>query len=91
MPDTTTPMWKQRTPVADGTLRWGRGLIVLVLLLTSSALGQPAVTDLLGQLQLSSYAARMWPHPFKGHTTTGREVALADLRGRVVLVTFWAS
>jgi peroxiredoxin len=62
-----------------------------VILLTSSAMGQPAVADLLGTLNLSTYPPGMWPPPFRGHTAAGQVVALADLQGQVVLVTFWAT
>ena len=66
-------------------------LVLLMILLAASAMGQPVVRELLGKLTLSDYPVGMWPPPFKGRTTTGQEVSLADLQGRVVLVNFWAS
>ena len=88
---TTTTMRQRHPPVACGKPRLVWGLVALLTLVASSVMGQPAVTDLLGPLHLSSYASRMWPPPFKGHTATGQDVSLADLHGRVVLVNFWAS
>jgi peroxiredoxin len=54
-------------------------------------MGQPTLTDLLQALNLAAYPAGLWPPPFAGQTITGQAVSLADLQGRVVLVTFWAS
>jgi peroxiredoxin len=54
-------------------------------------MGQPTLAELLRALNLSPYAPGLWPPPFTGQTTTGQTVSLADLQGRVVLVTFWAS
>jgi len=70
-------------------LAWG--LIALVILMTLPAISQPAAADLLRTLNLTDYPPGMWPPPFTGHTVTGREISLADLQGRVVLVNFWAS
>lgn len=84
-------MKKRRPPSVCEALRLVWGLVALVLPLTSPAMGQPAVADLLGPLQLSSYTSRVWPPPFKGYTTHGHNVSLTDLHGRVVLATFWAS
>ena len=77
--------------------RYGRkyltawGVVALAIVAASPAMGQPALADLLGKLKLSAYRSGMWPPPFTGHTVTGRQMSLADLQGRVVLVNFWAS
>jgi len=70
-------------------LAWG--IVVFVIVGASPAMGQSALADLLGTLNLSAYAPGMWPPPFTGQTITGREMSLADLEGRVILVNFWAS
>ncbi len=66
-------------------------LVILSVMLAPAAMGQPAVADLLGTLNLSDYQADTWPPPFKANTATGEAVSLAELRGKVVLVNFWAS
>jgi peroxiredoxin len=66
-------------------------VIALLLMLTPPVMGQSVVTDLLSSLELSDYPADMWPPPFEGQTLTGEMVSLGDLKGRVVLVNFWAS
>jgi peroxiredoxin len=78
-----------QTAIRRRCLWWG--LAVLMILLAASAMGQPVVRALLQKLTLSDYPTGMWPPPFTGRTTTGQEVSLADLQGRVVLVNFWAS
>jgi peroxiredoxin len=70
-------------------LAWGFGALVIVM--ATPAMGQPAAADLLGTLNLSGYPPGMWPPSFTGHTVKGREMSLADLQGRVILVNFWAS
>jgi thiol-disulfide isomerase/thioredoxin len=67
-----------------GALAWG--LVALGLMLTSPAIGQSPLTELLQVLNLSTYPPGLWPLPF-----TGQTVALADSQGQVVLVNFWAS
>jgi len=67
------------------------GLVALMSLLGPLAVGQSAVTDLLGALNLSNYPSGMLPPAFSGSAPAGQTVALADLRGRVVLLTFWAT
>lgn len=67
------------------------GLLALLLLFVPPAMGQYAVTNLLITLELSDYPSGMWPPPFKGQTIAGEAVSLANLKGRVVLVNFWAS
>jgi len=47
-------------------------------------------TRLLKTLRLSDYPSAMGPPNFGGTDIEGRPVSLNNLRGRVVLVTFWA-
>ncbi len=70
-------------------LAWG--LIALVMMFASVTMGQPAVTEALKILKLSGYAPDVMPPPFKGQTATGQAVSLTALKGRVVLINFWAS
>jgi peroxiredoxin len=86
-----TTMWKLHPLVSCGKYILAWGLIALVTVLAPPAIGQPAVTDLLGRLNLSDYPPGMWPPPFSGRTATGRAVSLANFQGRVVLMNFWAS
>ena len=52
---------------------------------------EPAVASLLKPLDLVGYASRTTPPHFSGRTIDTRQVSLADLRGKVVLLNFWAS
>ena len=86
---------RQRAAQASGWASWTYGLaggfFALLLLLAPPALGQSAVADLLSTLALSDYPPDLRPPPFKGQTVTGETVSLTALKGRVVLVNFWAS
>jgi peroxiredoxin len=42
-------------------------------------------------LDLGSYTADMKPPEFRGRTPDGQSVSLSGLRGRVVVLTFWAT
>jgi peroxiredoxin len=70
-------------------------LSIVVFALTAtvdlSATGQPALTELLAALELSGYRAEVTPPDFESRTATGRPLSLADLRGRVILLNFWAT
>ncbi|MFQ5932605.1 MAG: peroxiredoxin family protein [Nitrospiraceae bacterium] len=79
----------KEAPVGRHVLAWG--VVALVTMLSSSAIGQPAVTDLLERLNLSGYPDGIQPPTFSGRTAAGRRVVLAGLRGRVVLLNFWAT
>ena len=65
--------------------------VIFMTALGVLAIEQPAVTDLLKQLNLSGYSSSMRPPGFSGLTGDGRPVSLAGFRGRVVLLNFWAS
>ncbi len=73
----------------QGVLAWG--LVAFVLMFTPPAAGQPTLVDLLRVLNLSAYPPGLWLPPLTGQTTTGEAVSVAELRGRVVLVNFWAT
>ena len=74
----------------------GRGLLLAGALLavavsSSASAEQPAVTALLDRLDLVGYRSGTKPPHFSGHTLDARPLSLTDLRGKVVIVNFWAS
>lgn len=74
--------------------RQGRWLAAtsLVVAACSVALAEPpAVTGLLKRLDLVDYRAGTHPPDFTGHTADARQLSLGELRGKVVLINFWAS
>jgi peroxiredoxin len=73
----------------QGVLAWG--LVVLVLISVPSAAGQPTLVDLMRVLYLSSYPPGLGLPPLTGRTAIGEAVSVAEFRGRVVLVNFWAT
>ena len=52
---------------------------------------RPALAELLKALNVSGYPSVMQPPEFSGFTADGQKVSLAGLRGRVVLLNFWAT
>lgn len=64
---------------------------LLVVAPCSSARAEPAVAPLLKPLDLVGYASRTAPPHFSGSTIDTRWVSMKDLRGKVVLMNFWAS
>jgi peroxiredoxin len=51
----------------------------------------PEVMSLLKSLELRGYSAGATPPPFTGPTIEARQVSMAELRGKVLIVNFWAS
>jgi len=49
------------------------------------------VTELLKRLDLATHRAGTHPPNFTGRTTDARPLSLSELRGKVVVVNFWAS
>jgi peroxiredoxin len=64
---------------------------ILLTALNALAVEQPAVTEFLKPLNLSGYPSTMRPPNFSGLTADSRTMSLAGLRGRVVLLNFWAT
>ena len=75
-------------PVPPGMRVLACGLVALVTVLGETAAGQPAVTDLLGTLKLSSYPPGTKPPEFSGSTVEGRRVSLAG-RWHAALGSRW--
>lgn len=65
--------------------------VILVCALTLSTPTVPDISTLLSALALGGYASGERPPDFVGLTVRGQPVRLADLRGRVVVVNFWAT
>jgi len=85
---TVTP----RRPALKG-IRWRSWLAwgLLVLQPYGPVRAEPSVPSLLTPLSLVGYASHATPPDFSGRTVDGRKVSTTELRGKVVLVNFWAS
>jgi peroxiredoxin len=66
-------------------------LLCVVMLLAPAVAGSEPLTPLLKSLDLVGYPAGTLPPPFTAGTLDARPLSMADLRGKVVVVNFWAS
>lgn len=64
---------------------------LLVVACGSANADPPSLEPLLGPLKLVGYRAGKLPPHFTGNTLDGPPVSIADLRGKVIVVNFWAS
>jgi peroxiredoxin len=73
--------------------RWWLWLAVGLLIVAPCrpARAESSVPSLLKPLQLVGYPSRPAPPAFGGETIDARKISPADLRGKVVLLNFWAS
>lgn len=76
-------MNKIRTALAAATL--------VVAMCASVAAEAPTIESLLKPLKLNGYRDGTVPPPFSGQTLDAQTLSMASLRGKVVLVNFWAS
>ena len=67
------------------------GLVVLGIALAPPAVSAAPAPGLLKALDLAGYSPGEKPPEFSGRTPEGQTVSLARLRGRVVLLNFWAT
>lgn len=67
------------------------GLLIALVMILGPLEASRAESELLNGLKLSGYQSSTKPPEFKGATTDGRTVSLDSLRGKVVLLNFWAS
>ena len=67
------------------------GVLIVVALWSSAHADEPSVTALLKRLDLVEYRAGTKPPNFTGPVLHSRPLSLTDLRGKVVIVNFWAS
>jgi thiol-disulfide isomerase/thioredoxin len=66
-------------------------LALLIVAPCALARAESAMAPLLKPLDLAGYPTRTTPPHFSGSTIDARRPAIDDLRGKVVLVNFWAS
>jgi thiol-disulfide isomerase/thioredoxin len=66
------------------------GLLVVAMGSVASA-DQPALTALVNRLDLVGYRSGTRPAYFSGPTLDARHLSLTDLRGKVIVINFWAS
>ncbi|MBI4525363.1 MAG: TlpA family protein disulfide reductase [Deltaproteobacteria bacterium] len=66
-------------------------LFVLLPALAPSTAGGPPLTELVKTLNLSTYPSTTRPPEFRGQTREGKTVSLNGLRGKVVILNFWAT
>jgi thiol-disulfide isomerase/thioredoxin len=73
--------------------RWRAWPVALagLLAIASASADQGALGPLLESLELRGYPSRVAPPSFGGTTFDDRPVSTADLRGKVVVLNFWAS
>ena len=69
----------------------GGGLLVAVAVGGTAHAERPSLSPLLKPLDLVGYAGGTTPPGFNGRTLDSRPLSLTELRGKVVLVNFWAS
>ena len=81
-----------RPPRKSRRSRWlVVGCVLLLVSLALPAAARPGLSELIDALELSGYPPDWRPPHFQTRTPEGVPVSLADFRGRVVLVNFWAS
>ena len=66
-------------------------LLAFVVILGPSEVSRAEVADLLKKLNLTGYRPGTKPPEFKGITADSVTVSLDSLRGKVVLLNFWAT
>ena len=81
-----TPAWP--APIRD---RWWTWLACGLLVVAPCSPARAESPSLLTPLQLVGYPSRTAAPSFGGDTIDARKISLTDVRGKVVLVNFWAT
>jgi peroxiredoxin len=71
--------------------RWAACGLLVVALAASASAEEPTLTSLLKLLDLRGYASRTMSPAFGGPTLDARQLSFAELRGKVIVLNFWAS
>jgi peroxiredoxin len=66
-------------------------IVALMSTVDAPAAERTVVAELIKRLNASGYPSVMHPPEFSGATADGKTVSLAGLRGRVILLNFWAT
>jgi cytochrome c biogenesis protein CcmG, thiol:disulfide interchange protein DsbE len=66
-------------------------LIAIAAIFGAPESSRAQMAELLQKLNLTAYSRSTIPPEFNGHMVDGREVSLASLQGKVVLLNFWAT
>jgi len=66
-------------------------LIAIVTILGTPEASRAEMMELLQKLNLTVYPRGTRPPEFNGRTADGRTASLASLRGKVILLNFWAT
>lgn len=86
-----------RTPPARSGSRswspreWSLVAWSLIVVVHGSPVAAEDLSARLKPLDLKGYAARTTPPDFNGRTGEAKQISLADLRGHVIILNFWAS
>ena len=70
---------------------WAGLIVALTTAVDTLAAEPPAVTEAMKALSLSGYSSGMRPPDFSSSTADAQTLSLATLRGKVLLINFWAS
>ena len=66
-------------------------VIAIVTLLAASETSPAEMAELLQKLSLTGYSRGTKPPEFNGNTANGQGMSLVSLRGKVVVLNFWAT
>ena len=70
---------------------WLLGGLLAVAVCASASADDTALTSLLKPLNLRVYSAGTMAPQFSGRTLDARQFAVMDMRGKVIVLNFWAS
>jgi thiol-disulfide isomerase/thioredoxin len=71
--------------------RVAAGIVLLSCAFVAPITAWADIAELLSALDLGTYSRGEKPPAFDGHTVHGEALSLGDLRGKVVILNFWAT